>query len=112
MCGDLNVSYSEYDVTNPNSKPFASYTPEEKNSFNSFLSSGWVDTYRELHPKVRQFTYWSYRANCREKNIGGRLDYFIISDKSRKAVKSSEINDKILGSDHCPLELQINIEDL
>jgi exodeoxyribonuclease-3 len=109
--GDFNVSHEEIDIAKPKENfNNAGFTMEEREWFTHFLSKGYVDTYRALYPEKEKYTFWSYQFNAREKNIGWRIDYFIISEKLRgKLEKSMILEDKLLGSDHCPIFLEMNI---
>lgn len=108
-CGDLNVAHEEIDVKNAKSNIGNSgFTVEERLKMTSLLNSGFTDTFRAFHPnEPDHFTWWSYMAKVRERNIGWRIDYFIVSDRFMKRVKNAEIHSSILGSDHCPIMLSI-----
>lgn len=111
ICGDMNVAHHEIDLTNPktNTKN-AGFTKEERDGMTDFLAAGYVDTFRELYPdKTGAYTFWSYFANARSKNIGWRLDYFIVSEKIKSKVCDNVIRDQVFGSDHCPIVLYINL---
>lgn len=107
IAGDMNVSHKEIDLTNPKTnQKNAGFTPEERADFTKFLSLGFVDTFRHFYPdKTGAYTFWSYMNNARSKNIGWRLDYFIVSERLIKKVKDSVIRSDVLGSDHCPIVL-------
>ncbi len=109
--GDLNVAHEPIDLARPkqNYNKSAGYTQTEIDGFDNFLSLGLTDTFRKLYPDKQQYTYWSMRFNGREKNIGWRLDYFLVSEKLMKQVKDSIIRDDIFGSDHCPVELTLEM---
>lgn len=111
LCGDLNVAHNEIDLKNPKSnKGNAGFTDEERGKMTALLNSGFIDTYRYLYPdKTDAYTWWSYFASSREKNIGWRIDYFIVSKSIKKSIQNTYIYDKILGSDHCPVGLDIEI---
>ena len=111
MCGDLNVAHKEIDLKNPaTNHKSAGFTDEERNKMTELLNSGFTDTYRYLYPnKQNAYTWWSYMRKAREKNVGWRIDYFIVSDDIKEKIKEVQIYDKIMGSDHCPIELDINI---
>lgn len=111
MCGDLNVAHKEIDLKNPKTnRRNAGFTDEERNKMTELLSSNFIDTFRYLYPdKIDCYTWWSYMGNAREKNIGWRIDYFIVSDDIKDKIKDAKIHCNILGSDHCPVELIINI---
>lgn len=106
LCGDLNVAHKEIDLANPSSNhKTAGFTPEERKSFSQFLERGYIDTYREFVKEGGHYTYWSYRTKARERNVGWRLDYFIVNEKFMPNIKSSDILADVLGSDHCPVRL-------
>lgn len=111
ICGDLNVAHNEIDLKNPKSnRKNAGFTDEERGKMTELLSSGFCDTFRNIYPdKTNIYTWWSYRFNARKNNSGWRIDYFIVSDEIKDNVTDSIIHDEILGSDHCPVELRINI---
>ena len=109
LCGDLNVAHTEIDLKNPKSnKTNARFTIEERNKFNELLESGFVDSFRYLHPDViEKYSWWSYRFSARKNNAGWRIDYFVVSDKIKENIVEANIHNDILGSDHCPVELII-----
>eukprot|EP00818_Percolomonas_sp_WS_P010093 CAMPEP_0117435798 /NCGR_PEP_ID=MMETSP0759-20121206/670_1 /TAXON_ID=63605 /ORGANISM="Percolomonas cosmopolitus, Strain WS" /LENGTH=329 /DNA_ID=CAMNT_0005227363 /DNA_START=35 /DNA_END=1024 /DNA_ORIENTATION=+ len=109
-CGDLNCARTEIDLARPKTnKKTAGFTPQEREQFEKFFEAGFLDSYRELNPgKKDAYTYWSYRHKCREKNLGWRLDYFIISPELKERVKDSSILSNVLGSDHCPIRFEVN----
>ena len=108
-CGDLNVAHEELDVKNAKSNIGNSgFTVEERGKMTSLLNSGFTDTFRAFHPnEPDHFTWWSYMAKVRERNIGWRIDYFIVSNRFMERVKKAEIHSSILGSDHCPIMLLV-----
>ncbi len=107
-CGDLNVAHAEIDIKNPKTnRRSAGFTDEERAKMTELLAAGFTDTYRYLHPTEVKYTWWSYMRNAREKNIGWRLDYFIVDTPFMPAVKDALIYDHILGSDHCPVGLVV-----
>ena len=110
-CGDLNVAHKEIDLKNPKTnRRNAGFTDEERNKMTSLLEAGFTDTFRYLYPdKENCYSWWSYMGKAREKNIGWRIDYFITSNSIQSKIKESTIHPEILGSDHCPVELQIEI---
>ncbi len=109
--GDLNVAHKEIDLTNPKSNERnPGYTIEERNAFSNLLSNGYTDIYRYLYPNTVKYSWWSYRFNARFKNIGWRIDYFIISNRIIDKVYDTDILNDILGSDHCPIMLNINFD--
>ena len=110
MCGDLNVAHKEIDLKNPKTNHHnAGFTDEEREKMTELLDAGFTDTFRYLYPdKENQYSWWSYMGHTREKNIGWRIDYFIISNDIQKNIKDAYIYPEILGSDHCPVGLNIN----
>ena len=110
LCGDLNVAHNEIDIKNPNSNHFnPGFSDEERGAFSTLLDAGYVDTYRHYHPDTVKYSWWSYRFSAREKNIGWRLDYFVVSNNIIDSISHSEIRNDIFGSDHCPVEIELNI---
>ncbi len=108
VCGDLNVAHTEIDLKNPKSNERnAGYTIEERTKFSVLLNSGFTDSFRFLYPNKIQYSWWSYMMNARSKNIGWRIDYFLISDRLREKLKDSIIYDQVEGSDHCPVAIEI-----
>jgi exodeoxyribonuclease-3 len=106
--GDLNVAHEEIDIKNPKSNVHnAGFTPEERAKFSRLLSQGFVDTFRSLYPEKIQYSWWSYRFNARANNAGWRIDYFVTSKRLLPKVKDSLIHNEINGSDHCPIELDL-----
>jgi len=108
-CGDLNVAHKEIDLKNPKTNHHsAGFTDEERNEMTKLLQTGFTDTFRYLHPNEENaYTWWSYMMKAREKNIGWRIDYFITSSSIKEKIKTSKIHSDIMGSDHCPIELEI-----
>ena len=111
MCGDLNVAHKEIDLKNPQSnKHNAGFTDEERNKMTELLNSGFTDTFRYLYPEKKDvYSWWSYMGRAREKNIGWRIDYFIVSKDIESKINEAEIYSDIYGSDHCPVGLEIDI---
>ena len=111
MCGDLNVAHKEIDLKNPKQNRFsAGFTDEERGKMTELLGAGFTDTYRYLYPnEENKYTWWSYMRKAREKNVGWRIDYFIVSKDIENKIQEAKIHDEILGSDHCPVELQIEL---
>lgn len=108
MCGDLNVAHQEIDLKNPkNNEKNAGYTIEERNKFQNLLDTGFTDSFRQMYPDVVKYSWWSYMFKARERNIGWRLDYFIISNKLRDDLQNSYIFSEVKGSDHCPVGIDI-----
>jgi len=110
-CGDLNVAHKEIDLKNPGSnRKNAGFTDEEREKMSIALSSGFVDTFRKLYPEAKDmYSWWSYRASARAKNVGWRIDYFIVSQRLEDKIKEAKIHMDITGSDHCPVELEIDV---
>ncbi len=108
-CGDLNVAHEEIDIKNPATNHHnAGFTDEERAKFSRLLDSGYVDSFRMLHPDaVDEYSWWSYRMKARERNVGWRIDYFVVSEKIKDKIKDASIHQEIFGSDHCPIELCI-----
>ncbi len=107
-CGDLNVAHEEIDLKNPKSNhKSAGVSDEERAKFTELLSSGFRDSFRSLYPDRVEYSWWSYMRNAREKNVGWRIDYFVVSDRLFEKVKDSVILGEIMGSDHCPVGLEI-----
>lgn len=109
VCGDLNVAHTEIDLANPKSNynKTAGYTQVEIDGFNNLLSAGFIDTFREFHKESEQYSWWSYMFNARPKNIGWRIDYFLISKALRPKLKDAFILQEIHGSDHCPVGIEL-----
>ena len=109
LCGDLNVAHNEIDLKNPKTNiGNAGFTIEERTEMTNLLEKGFVDSYRYLYPDKQEFSWWSYMRNSREKNIGWRIDYFIVSEKIKDKIEDAKIHTDIYGSDHCPVELTIS----
>ena len=113
VCGDLNVAHKEIDLKNPKTnRKNAGFTDEERSKFTELLDSGYIDTYRYFYPdKEGVYSWWSYRFKAREKNAGWRIDYFCVSKSLKDRLAGTQIHTEILGSDHCPVELQIKDRD-
>ena len=111
LCGDLNVAHQEIDLKNPKTnRKNAGFTDEEREEMTKLLNQGYIDTFRYLHPDVTgEYSWWSYRFKAREKNAGWRIDYFIVSEALKDKLEGADIHTEILGSDHCPIELDLNI---
>ena len=111
FCGDLNVAHTEIDLKNPKTnRKNAGFTDEERAKMDVILSSGFVDSFRVLYPdKTDAYSWWSYMGGARAKNVGWRIDYFIVSAKLKDRIKEAKIHSEIFGSDHCPVELDIEI---
>lgn len=112
FCGDLNVAHQEIDLKNPKTnRRNAGFTDEEREKFTTLLSHGWVDTYRHFYPDQEGvYSWWSYMFKAREKNAGWRIDYFVTSDNLTPALQDAKIHTGVMGSDHCPVELDIDLQ--
>ena len=109
-CGDLNVAHNPIDLKNPKAnEQNAGYSIQERTKFTTLLNSGFIDTFRYLYPDKVIYSWWSYRFNARANNAGWRIDYFLISDILKDKLIDSKIHTNVFGSDHCPIELDINI---
>ena len=109
VCGDMNVAHEEIDLKNPKTNHRnPGFTDEEREKFGKLIQNGFTDTFRHLHPEEQTFSWWSYRFKAREKNIGWRIDYFLISNRLLPSLTSASIHTEIMGSDHCPVELILN----
>lgn len=110
VCGDMNVAHEEIDLKNPKTnRRNAGFTDEERGKFSALLASGFVDTFRLLHPDEATYSWWSYRFHAREKNVGWRIDYFVVSQRLVPQITAAAIHTDIKGSDHCPVELDVDI---
>ena len=108
ICGDFNVAHTELDIKNPKqNEKNAGFTIKERNWFSHFLKNGYVDTFREFFKDGGHYTWWTYRFNARKRNIGWRIDYFVVSLGLRGNLKESKILDDVIGSDHCPVAIEI-----
>ncbi len=108
-CGDLNVAHQEIDLKNPKTNhKNAGFTDEERGCFTKVLANGFVDSFRYLYPETKDaYSWWSYMGNARAKNVGWRIDYFVVSEKLKDEIKDAKIHPNIMGSDHCPVDLDI-----
>ena len=111
MCGDFNVAHNEIDLKNPDSnRGNAGFSDEERGKFTQLLEAGFVDTFRLLHPSDTDcYSWWSYRMRARERNIGWRIDYFLVSQQLKSAVKTASIYNDVMGSDHCPVGICLEL---
>ncbi len=109
VCGDLNVAHKEIDLKNPSqNRKNAGFTDEERGKMTDLLSNGFIDTFRYMYPeKIDAYSWWSYFANARDRNIGWRIDYFLVSEDIKDKIKDAYIYSDIIGSDHCPVGLEI-----
>ena len=110
-CGDLNVAHNEIDLKNPKTnRGNAGFSDEERGKFSQLLEAGFIDSFRYLYPDLEgAYSWWSYRFQARQKNAGWRIDYFVVSDYIKDKIVDSKIHPEILGSDHCPVELDIDL---
>ena len=111
FCGDLNVAHKEIDLKNPKTnRKNAGFTDEERACFSKVLESGFIDTFRYFYPEQEGiYSWWSYRFRAREKNAGWRIDYFLVSGSLRDQLEDAKIHTQVMGSDHCPVELDISL---
>lgn len=111
LCGDLNVAHREIDLKNPKAnRKNAGFSEQEREAFSALLNAGFTDSFRHLHPdREGAYSWWSYRTNAREKNIGWRLDYVIVSDRLKQRISEAAICADIMGSDHCPVEMTVDL---
>ena len=108
VCGDFNAAHTEIDLARPkDNEQNAGYTPEERQGITNLISAGLIDTFRALHPDEQKYTWWTWRANARARNIGWRIDYFFISDILKNHLTSAEIHNQFTGSDHCPISIDL-----
>ena len=108
ICGDFNVAHQEIDIARPKeNEGHAGFTKEGRQGMTNYLASGFIDTWRELHPSEVKYTWWSFRGGARMRNVGWRIDYFLASERLRERIVAAEIHDEVMGSDHCPIELEI-----
>lgn len=111
ICGDLNVAHKDIDLKNPSSNHHnPGFTDEEREKFGTLLESGFTDSFRYKYPDLEgAYSWWSYRFHAREKNAGWRIDYFLVSEDAEEKIVDAKIHSEIMGSDHCPIELEINL---
>ena len=109
VCGDFNVAHKPLDLSRPkeNYNKAAGYMQEEIDGMEAFVANGWVDTFRYMHPDTAKYSWWSYRAGARQNNIGWRIDYFLMSNKLLPTLKEATIHNEVLGSDHCPVGIEL-----
>ena len=110
VCGDLNVAHQEIDLKNPSSnRGNAGFSDEERESFTKLLESGFTDSFRHLYPDATGiYSWWSYRFNARKNNAGWRIDYFLVSNRLANQITATPIHSEVLGSDHCPVGLEMD----
>lgn len=110
VCGDMNVAHQEIDLKNPKTnRKNAGFTDEERERFSQLLTAGFIDSYRSLYPEKIEYSWWSYRFNARKNNAGWRIDYFLVSDRIGRQIQDAKIHTQVMGSDHCPVELDLDI---
>ncbi|MBO4924810.1 MAG: exodeoxyribonuclease III, partial [Bacteroidales bacterium] len=110
ICGDMNVAHEEIDLKNPATNHFnAGFSDEERAKMTELLGAGFVDSWRSQHPEEVKYSWWSYRMRARERNVGWRIDYFLVSDNFKDHIVSTDILNEVFGSDHCPVELVLSI---
>ena len=108
FCGDLNVAHEEIDLANPKTnRKSAGFTAEERQSFSQHLGAGYIDSFRHFHKEPNRYSWWSYRAGARRRNVGWRIDYFCVSTRLASELVDADILDQVLGSDHCPVTLTL-----
>ena len=108
ICGDFNVAHEEIDLARPKeNEGHAGFTKEGRQGMTNYLTNGFIDTWREKHPDEVKYTWWSFRGGARMRNVGWRIDYFLASERLRERIVAAEIHDDVMGSDHCPIELEI-----
>ena len=111
VCGDMNVAHCEIDLKNPSTNHFnPGFSDQERQKFSQLLASGFTDSFRALHPDEVKYSWWSYRMAARERNVGWRIDYFLVPNNISSQITGADIRNEIMGSDHCPVELRINIQ--
>ncbi|HDM9104230.1 TPA: exodeoxyribonuclease III [Listeria monocytogenes] len=111
LCGDLNVAHEEIDLKNPKTnRKNAGFSDEERAKFSAFLDAGFIDSFRHFYPDLTDaYSWWSYRMNARARNTGWRIDYFVVSERLKDKLVDAKIHADVLGSDHCPVELELNL---
>ncbi|MCP7405449.1 exodeoxyribonuclease III [Listeria monocytogenes] len=111
LCGDLNVAHEEIDLKNPKTnRKNAGFSDEERAKFSAFLDAGFIDSFRYFYPDLTDaYSWWSYRMNARARNTGWRIDYFVVSERLKDKLVDAKIHADLLGSDHCPVELELNL---
>ncbi|CAK21218.1 exodeoxyribonuclease III [Listeria welshimeri] len=111
LCGDLNVAHEEIDLKNPKTnRKNAGFSDEERAKFSAFLDAGFIDSFRYFYPDLTDaYSWWSYRMNARARNTGWRIDYFVVSKRLKDKLVDAKIHSEVLGSDHCPVELELNL---
>jgi exodeoxyribonuclease-3 len=110
VCGDFNVAHREIDLARPkaNYDKHAGFTQKEIDGMDAYTSNGFIDTFRHLHPDEIKYSWWSYRGGARSRNVGWRIDYFLVSESLKNRIEKAEILNDVMGSDHCPVLLEIS----
>lgn len=110
VCGDFNAAHNEIDIARPKTNHHsAGFTDEERKGITNYIKAGFIDTFRDLHPGAVRYTWWSHWGKARENNVGWRIDYFFVSENLSKNLKSAEIYEDVMGSDHCPISIELEI---
>ncbi|MDO4741942.1 MAG: exodeoxyribonuclease III [Candidatus Saccharibacteria bacterium] len=111
VCGDFNAAHTEIDLARPESNHHnAGFTDEERKGVSNLIGAGFIDSFRFLNPEARRYTWWSHMGHARENNVGWRIDYFFLSNGLKEKLKSAEIYENILGSDHCPISIEVDLK--
>ena len=110
VCGDFNAAHEEIDIARPKTNHHsAGFTDEERQGITNYINAGLIDTFRSLNPDSVRYTWWSHWGKARENNVGWRIDYFFVSKSLKPSLKSAEIYEKVMGSDHCPISIELEI---
>ena len=111
VCGDLNVAHTEIDIARPkaNYNKTSGYTQTEIDGLDNILEAGFIDTFREFYPEEVKYSWWNYKFQARERNVGWRIDYFLTSEELKDQLKSAEIHNDRFGSDHCPVSIELDL---
>jgi exodeoxyribonuclease-3 len=110
LCGDYNIAHEEIDLARPDSNhETAGFLPQEREWMGEFLDSGWVDSFRSLHPNEQRYSWWSARMKARERNVGWRIDYHCLPKEDASLILEADIQDQVMGSDHCPVTLKLKV---
>ena len=108
VCGDFNAAHGEIDIARPSTNHHsAGFTDEERQGITNLINAGLIDTFRTLHPDEVRYTWWSHWGHARANNVGWRIDYFFVSDSLKSHLKAAEIHDNVMGSDHCPVSIEL-----
>ena len=111
ICGDLNVAHQDIDIARPkaNYNKTSGYTQTEIDGINNLLNAGFIDTFRMFYPDEVKYSWWNYKFNARARNVGWRIDYFLVSEQLKSKLRSAEIHNEFLGSDHCPVSIELGL---